>query len=53
MRKLLLAVFVLSTLLAATGCNDNKDRNDSTGKGEKQDRLDATSGKLPDDHHNH
>ena len=50
MRKLLLAVFVLSTLLAVIGCNHNKDHNDSTGQGEKQDRLDATSGKMPEHH---
>ena len=50
MKKLLLTAFVLSALLSAIGCNNGKDRNDSTGRGEHQDRLDTTSGRMPDRH---
>ena len=46
-KKFLVAVFVLSALLSAAGCNDGKDRNDDTGRGERQDQLDTTSGKPP------
>jgi hypothetical protein len=47
MKKLLLAAFVLSALLSASGCNNGHDRNDSTGRGERQDRLDTTTGRMP------
>jgi hypothetical protein len=47
MKKLLLAVFVLSALLSAAGCHNGHDRNDSTGRGERQDRIDTTTGRAP------
>ena len=47
MKKFLLAAVVLSALLGSTGCNGGKDRDDDTGRGERQDRLDTTSGKPP------
>src|SRR5207244_13381282 len=47
MKKLLLTAFVLSALLSAWGCH-NHDRNQSTGRGERQDRLDTTSGRMPE-----
>ena len=46
MKKLLLTVTVFAALLSTSGCKDT--RNDSTGRGEKQDRLDTTTGKAPD-----
>ena len=47
MKKLLLLAVLTSALLTAWGCNNDKDRNDSTGQSEKQDRLDTVSGKPP------
>ena len=47
MKKLLLVAFVATALLSAWGCNNDKDRNDSTGHGEKQDRIDTTTGHPP------
>ena len=50
MKKFLLTALVLcamTAMMSAIGCNDGKDRNDDTGQSEKQDRLDATSGKPP------
>jgi hypothetical protein len=48
MKKLLLIAFVASALLSTWGCRDKNDRNDSTGRGEKQDRLDTTTGRVPE-----
>ena len=45
MKKLLLTAFVLSALLSVAGCHNGNDRNDSTGHGERQDRLDTTAGR--------
>ena len=47
MKRLLLLAVLASALLTAWGCNNDKDRDDSTGSGEKQDRLDTVSGKPP------
>ena len=47
MKKLLLTVAVFAALLSTWGCNKD-DRNDSTGRGERQDRLDTTTGRAPD-----
>ena len=48
MCKLLLTAFLLTALFSASGCHNSHDRNDDTGKGEKQDRIDVTTGKMPD-----
>jgi hypothetical protein len=47
MKKLLLAVLAAVLLISVTACQDGNDRNDSTGKGEKQDRIDTVRGKTP------
>jgi hypothetical protein len=47
MRKLLLAVLAAVLFTSVTACQDGSDRDDSTGKGEKRDRLDTVRGKTP------
>ena len=47
MKKLLLLTVLASALMTAWGCHNGHDRNDSTGRGERQDRLDTTSGRMP------
>jgi len=45
MRKVLMSLLAGVLLVSAWGCQD--ERNDDTGKGEKQERLDATRGTRP------
>ena len=47
MKKLLLAALAAVLFTSITACQDGNDRNDSTGKGEKQDRIDTVRGKAP------
>ena len=47
MKKFLLLAVMSAALLTAWGCKNGHDRNDDTGHGEKQDRLDTTTGKMP------
>ena len=45
MKKVLMSLLAAVLLVSAWGCQDKG--NDDTGKGEKQDRLDATRGTRP------
>lgn len=45
MKQLYLAILAAVLLVSTQGCRD--DRNDETGRGEKQDRIDATRGTPP------
>ena len=45
MKCFVTALLASVLLVMATGCHDT--RNDDTGKGEKQDRIDTTRGKMP------
>jgi hypothetical protein len=45
MKHVLMALLAVVLLGSAFGCHDK--RNDDTGKGEKQERIDATRGKMP------
>jgi hypothetical protein len=45
MKNILMAALAVVLLGSAWGCRD--DRNDETGKGERQERLDTTRGNRP------
>ena len=48
MKKLVLIAVIASALLSALGCHNGHDRNDDTGRGERNDRLNTTTGgRLP------
>lgn len=45
MKHLLLAILAAALLASTPGCRD--DRNDETGRGEKQERIDTSRGTRP------
>jgi hypothetical protein len=47
MKTALMALLAAVLLASSFGCNDGNDRNDDTGRGEKQDRIDTVRGRPP------
>jgi len=47
MKRVLFLVLAAVLVTSVTACQDGDDHNDSTGHGEKQDRIDATRGTRP------
>jgi hypothetical protein len=47
MKTALMALLAAVLLVSSFGCNNGKDRNDDTGRSEKQDRTDVTRGRPP------
>jgi hypothetical protein len=45
MKHVLMALLAVVLLGTTFGCQDK--RNDDTGRGEKQDRIDTTTGRMP------
>jgi hypothetical protein len=45
MKHVLMALLAVVLLASVFGCQDK--RNDDTGRGEKQERIDTTRGRMP------